>query len=62
MKNVWFHIGKIFAYIGKGAVAAALWTSQHPEVLQIVASAVPNSTAKAAIGKAATVIGAVEGK
>ena len=47
MGNFWKTVGKAFAYIGKGALAAARWASAHPEVVAIIASAAklpPNVT------------------
>lgn len=35
----WKNLGKAFAIVGKGALAAALWASQHPEVVAMVAGA-----------------------
>jgi hypothetical protein len=37
--SLWKNIGKAFAYIGKGALAAAVWSSQHPQVIALVLSA-----------------------
>ena len=45
MKTFWKHVGGIFASIGKGAAVAALWASQHPEVLQAVGSISPQAGA-----------------
>lgn len=30
----WGNFAKVFTHVGSGAVAVALWASQHPEVLQ----------------------------
>lgn len=62
MGAFWRALGKGLAYVGKGAIATALWTSQHPQVLEIVATAVPPSKASAVLGEAGAILGAVEKK
>ena len=37
-KNVWDWMGKGLATVAKAAGQAALWASEHPEVLQILAA------------------------
>jgi hypothetical protein len=54
MMSFWKNIGKGFAYIGKGAIKAAVWSSQHPEVLGILKVAIPNSTAQVVIQDVST--------
>ena len=36
--NTWKNIGKGFAYAAKGAVIAAKYSSDHPEVIQIIST------------------------
>jgi hypothetical protein len=43
----WKNVGKAFAITGKYALKGAIWASQHPEVIALVASAAklpPNVT------------------
>lgn len=43
----WKNLAKVFAAIGSGALNAALWTSQHPEVVQLVSTVAVSAGAKA---------------
>lgn len=54
--GAWKSIGKGFASVGKGAAQAAVWASQHPEVLAEVASITGQPAVAAAIGTAAVLV------
>lgn len=47
----WKAVGKVFANIGKGAMSAALWASDHPEVVTIVASVAGQPAVGAVVNK-----------
>jgi len=56
----WKGLGKSLATVAKVAGRAALWTSQHPEVLAIVQGVAPLSpNAARAVGIGVQVAGAV---
>lgn len=58
-KSFWDHVGQALANIGKYAALGALWASQHPEVIETVASVAGHPEVAAAVAKAAPVAGAV---
>jgi hypothetical protein len=45
MEAFWKHVGLIFAAVGKGAASAAVWASQHPQVIEAVVAASGNAKA-----------------
>jgi len=55
----WKHVGKAFASIAKGAATAALWASQHPEVIASVATIAGHPEVAAVITQAAPEVEAV---
>lgn len=55
----WKAVGKVFANVGKGAMATALWCSDHPEVVAIAASAAGHPEVAALVIKGADTTKAV---
>ncbi len=59
MKTFWDGFGKVLANIAKYAGEGALWASQHPEVIETVASIAGHPEVAAVVVKAAPVAKAV---
>jgi hypothetical protein len=61
MAAFWKNVGKVFAFVGKGALTAAVWASAHPEVIAIITSAakLPPGVATG-IEEGVAIVGAIE--
>ena len=60
MKTFWKHVALGFIKVAKASKAAALWASQHPQVLAEVAALSGNPAVVAGVGAVTSVLLKVE--